>query len=149
MSDITKVITSNIQNKSIDSELLNYLNGRLLRYHNANKEIIDEYLYVKTKIDELESRLLSNLHYTLTILNNKYSGKVITARLKLPFAKNVNAKSKYPHFNIHIGKLSNYKLGIDDPQIKIDVENKIKEFINERFPFRVLIAENQEIEIKY
>ena len=95
MDNIKKVITSSIHNRSIESQLLAYLNGRLARYHNANKEIIDEYLYAKAKIDELENRLISNLHYKITLLNNKYSGKVINVRLILPFVKNENKNSIY------------------------------------------------------
>jgi hypothetical protein len=149
MEKAKKVITKSIHNKHIDEELIDYLSGRLEKFYTINKEAIDEYLYVKSKIDELKSRLPSNLHYKLTVLNSKYSGKVINVRLILPFVKNENKKSLYPYFNLHIGKLSNYKLGIDDPQVKIDVEVKIKEFINERYPFRVLLADNQEIELKY
>jgi hypothetical protein len=149
MDNIKKVITSSIQNRSIDSQLLAYLNGRLARYHNANKEIIDEYLYAKAKIDELENRLISNLHYKITLLNNKYSGKVINVRLILPFVKNENKNSIYPYFNLHIGKLSNYKLGLEDPQLTQDVESKIKDFISQRYPYRVKVAENQEIEFNY
>jgi hypothetical protein len=149
MDNIKKVITSSIQNRSIDSQLLAYLNGRLARYHNANKEIIDEYLYAKAKIDELENRLISNLHYKITLLNNKYSGKVVNVRLILPFVKNENKNSIYPYFNLHIGKLSNYKLGLEDPQLTLDVESKIKDFISQRYPYRVKVAENQEIEFNY
>ncbi len=149
MKEPKKIITEVFQKHPINEELIEFLKGRLENFHKTHKPIIDEYLYAKSKIEELESRLLSNLHYKITLLNNKYSGKVINIRLILPFVKNENKSSKYPYFNLHIGKLSNYKLGLEDPQITIDIENKIKEFIAERYPFRVLVADNQLIELKY
>jgi hypothetical protein len=149
MKEPKKIFTKGLQNHQINSELIEILNAKLGVNYSAYMHIIDKYLYEKSKIDELENRLTSNLHYKITLLNNKYSGKVINVRLILPFVKNENKNSIYPYFNLHIGKLSNYKLGLEDPQITIDVENKIKEFITQRYPFRVLVADNQEIGMKY
>ena len=102
---------------------------------------------MKSKIEELQYRL--DFQYRLTISNSKDSGMVINAKLKLPFVQKENSKSKYPFFNIHIGKLTNYKNGIKDPQVKIDAEKKIKIFIDKKYPFNILNIDYQLLEFNY
>ena len=140
-------IDNQFNNTSIHSQLLLLLKGRLQKYYNENKEVIDDYLYMKSKLEELEYRL--DFQYKTTISNSKTSGKVINAKVKLPFARNENTKSKYPFFNVHVGKLIDYKLGLKDPQVKIDAEQKIKEFIDRKYPFSILNAENQQLEFHF
>ena len=132
---------------SINSQHLEFLQAMFRTFHKENKELIDDYLYMKAKLSELESIL--NLNYKLTISNSKTSGKVINAQVKLPFARNENTKSKYPFFNVHVGKLIDYKLGLKDPQVKIDAEQKIKEFIDRKYPFSILNADNQQLEFHF
>jgi hypothetical protein len=131
----------------IHEQLLEYLQGRFNRYYETNKDIIDDYLYVKSKLEELGYRV--HLQYKLTVSNSNHSGKVINAKLKLPFVTNDNAKSKYPYFNVYIGKLADYKLGLNDPLVKIDAEKKLKEFIDLKYPFNILNFDYQQIIIKY
>jgi len=140
-------IEQGINTISLQNELLEFLKVRLERFHKENKDIIDDYLYMKSKVSELESIL--NLNYKLTISNSKTSGKVINAQVKLPFARNENTKSKYPFFNLHVGKLIDYKQGLKDPQVKIDAEQKIKEFIDRKYPFSILNADNQQLEFHF
>lgn len=134
-------------NNSIHSQLYALLEGRLNKFYKENKDLIDDYLYIKSKLAELEYRL--NPQYRLTISNSKNSGKVINAKLKLPFIQKENSKSKYPFFNIHIGKLADYKLGLEDPQLNIDALIKVKIYIDNKFPFSILNIDNQLVKYYY
>ncbi len=120
---------------------------RFNRFYELNKDVIEEYFYLKEKLVELDARL--NLKYTLTITNSITSGKLVNAKLKLPFAKNPNSKSKYPYFNIHVGKLTNYKRGLKDPQLKLDAEKKLREYIDKKYPFTIQTADNQQFVFLY
>ena len=95
---------------SIQTQLYEYLEAKLNSYYKQNKDLIEDYQYIKSKLEELEYRL--NPQYRLTISNSKNSGKVINAKLKLPFIQKESSKSKYPFYNIHIGKLADYKKGL-------------------------------------
>ena len=134
-------------NNSIHSQLYALLEGRLNKFYKENKDLIDDYLYIKSKLAELEYRL--NPQYRLTISNSKNSGKVINAKLKLPFIQKENSKSKYPFFNIHIGKLADYKLGLEDPQLNIDALKKVKIYIDNKFPFSILNTDNHLVKYYY
>jgi hypothetical protein len=125
----------------IYSELLNLLKGRLNRFYESNKDVIDDYLYMKNKLEELDYRL--NFHYKLNILNSKTSGQVINAKVKFPYISKEVEKSKYPYLNVHIGKLSDFKGGLNDPEVKIVATKKIKEYIDSKHPFSIVNAENQ------
>jgi len=131
----------------IHSQLYALLEGRLNKFYKENKDLIEDYQYIKSKLEELEYRL--NPQYRLTISNSKNSGKVINAKLKLPFIQKENSKSKYPFFNIHIGKLVDYKLGLDDPQLKSDALNKVKTYIDNKFPFSIINIDNQLVKYNY
>lgn len=131
----------------IHSQLYAVLEGKLNKFYKENKDVIDDYQYIKSKLEELEYRL--NPQYRLTITNNKNSGKVVNAKLKLPFIQKDSSKSKYPFFNIHIGKLADYKQGLEDPQLKIDADKKIRIYINNKFPFSILNIDNQLVEYSY
>jgi hypothetical protein len=139
-------IPQDLSNK-IHSQLYELLEGRLNKFYKENKDLIEDYQYIKSKLEELEYRL--NPQYRLTISNSKNSGKVINASLKLPFIQKENSKSKYPFFNIHIGKLADYKLGLDDPELKIEAEKRIKKYIDNKFPFSILSIDNQIVEYYY
>lgn len=130
-----------LSENSIHSELLRLLNGRLKRFYESNKDVIDDYLYMKSKLEELDYRM--NLHFKLNILNSKTSGQVINAKVKFPYITKEGGKSKYPYINVHIGKLSDFKGGLNDPEVKITALKKIKEYIDSKFPFTILNADNQ------
>jgi hypothetical protein len=132
---------------SIQTQLYEFLEAKLNLYYKQNKDLIEDYQYIKSKLEELEYRL--NPQYRLTITNNKNSGKVINAKLKLPFIQKENSKSKYPFFNIHIGKLADYKEGLEDPQLRSDALKKVKLFIDTKFPFSILSIDNQLVEYHY
>ena len=132
---------------NIHSELLNLFKGRLNRFYESNKDVIDDYLYMQSKLEELEYRL--NLNYKLNILNSKTSGQVINAKVKFPYISRETGKLKYPYLNVHIGKLSDFKGGINDPEVKISALKKIKEYIDSKYPFTVLSAENQTLTFYY
>lgn len=140
-------LPSQISNISINSQLLAYLEMRLNAFYKSNKGVIDDFIYMKERIVELESRL--NLNYKLTISNSKTSGKLVNAKLKLPFARNPNTKSKYPYFNIHIGKLANYKMGLKDPQLKLDAEKKLRDYIDKKYPFTIKMSDNHKFIFLY
>lgn len=136
-----------IRRRKIDSELINLFESEFENYIKKNKEVIQTYLYLKSKIEELKNRVI--LHYKLGILNSKSSGKTINAKLRLPFKKEIKGKEKASFINIHIGILSNYKEGLIDAQLKIDAEEKIKEYLDKKFPFTFLDADNQQVIIEY
>jgi hypothetical protein len=131
----------------IYSELLNLLKVRLNVFYESNKNVIDDYLYMKSKLEELEYRL--NFHYKLNILNSKTSGQVINAKVKFPYISNEDGKSKYPYLNVHIGKLSDFKGGVNDPEVKIKAAKKIKEYIDAKHPFTILSIDNQVITLYF
>lgn len=147
MEKINRIVPNAIRS-GVSETTVDILKNFLEAHYHKCKEDVDFYMYLKGKIEELETRLDSNLHFKLTLLNSKYSGKIINARIKLPFATGHNKKSKYNFFNIHVGKLSNYKLGLEDPQVKVDALRKIKEFIDEKYPFRLEIIDNQDVALK-
>ena len=132
---------------SIQTQLYEYLEAKLNSYYKQNKDLIEDYQYIKSKLEELEYRL--NPQYRLTISNSKNSGKVINAKLKLPFIQKENSKSKYPFYNVHIGKLADYKKGLEDPELKIEAEKRIKKYIQNKFPFSILSIDNQIVEYYY
>ena len=132
---------------SIQTQLYEFLEAKLNLYYKQNKDLIEDYQYIKSKLEELEYRL--NPHYRLTISNSKNSGKVINAKLKLPFIQKENSKSKYPFYNIHIGKLADYKKGLEDPELKIEAEKRVKKYIQNKFPFSILSIDNQIVEYYY
>jgi len=132
---------------SINSVLFDFLEMRYKHFYKANQDIIDDYLYMKEKLVELEARL--NLNYTLSVTNSKTSGKLVNAKLKLPYAKNTKNKSKYPYFNIHVGKLENYKKGLKDPLLLVDAEKKIMAFIDKKHPLHILGSDNQQLIFLY
>ena len=132
---------------SIQTQLYEYLEAKLNSYYKQNKDLIEDYQYIKSKLEELEYRL--NPQYRLTISNSKNSGKVINAKLKLPFIQKENSKSKYPFYNIHIGKLADYKKGLEDPELKIEAEKRVKKYIQNKFPFSILSIDNQIVEYYY
>ena len=132
---------------SIQTQLYEFLEAKLNLYYKQNKDLIEDYQYIKSKLEELEYRL--NPQYRLTISNSKNSGKVINAKLKLPFIQKENSKSKYPFYNIHIGKLADYKKGLEDPELKIEAEKRIKKYIQNKFPFSILSIDNHIVEYYY
>ena len=126
------------------TQLIDLFESRLKKYHQENKEVIDYYLYWTNKIIELKERLSPT--YKLNILNSKTSGKIVNAKVKWLFAENEN--TNYPYFNVHIGKLENYKKGLNDPQLLKDAKNKVVKFINTKFPPVIIDADNQAIKLK-
>jgi len=126
---------------ALGNYLVDDLKVMLDNYYNKNKEVIDNYLYMKSKIEEAEYRL--NIDYKLTISNTKTSGKIINAKVKLPFVSMEGKTSKYPFFNIHVAKLDSYKHGLKDPQVHKDAREKINTFIKKKFPFQIINADNQ------
>ena len=132
---------------SIQTQLYEFLEAKLNLYYKQNKELIEDYQYIKSKLEELEYRI--NPQYRLTISNSKNSGKVINAKLKLPFIQKENSKSKYPFYNVHIGKLADYKKGLEDPELKIDALKKVKIYIDNKFPFSILNIDNQLVKYNY
>lgn len=92
---------------------------------------INRYLYLKSKLEELEVR--KNLRIYYSISNTKTSGDVINAKIKWPYSIE-GRRSKF--FNIYVGKLSNFT-GVDDPIVKEIGKRKIKDLINREIPFEI------------
>ena len=136
-------ISVELSENGIHSQLLYLLKGRFEKFYQSNKEVIDDYFYMKSKLEELEYRL--NLDYKLSILNSKSSGQVINAKVKFPYIANEGNKPNYPYINVHIGKLSNFKGGLNDPEVEIIALRKIKEYIDSKYPLVILDSENQPI----
>lgn len=130
-------------NNTIHSELHLLLEVRLNRFYKENKNIIEDYQYMKAKLEELECRL--NLEFKLYILNSKTSGQIVNAKVKFPFTGENGAKSKYPYLNVHIGKLSDFKGGLNDPEIKKIALEKIKKYIDFKHPLVIQNTDNQSI----
>ena len=126
---------------NIHSELLNLFKARFEKFYQTNIEVIDGYLYMKSKLEELEYRL--HLHFKLNVLNSKTSGQIVNAKVKFPYIPNQEGKSKYPYLNVHIGKLSDFKGGLNDPEIKNIAVNKINEYIDFKYPFTILNSDNR------
>ena len=131
----------------ISEELRTHLQKELDNYFEENKEVIENYYRLKSAIEELDNRI--HLQYKFTILNSKSSGKILNAKLRLPFKVETKGKKRVSYLNVHIGKLSNYEQGISDPKAFTDAEEKIKMYLDKKFPFIILIADNQPITIGY
>lgn len=134
-----------LNNQRLDDNVsLDILETCFETYYKENKMIIDDYLYMKAKIEEFNER--KNIKYKLYILNNKTSGKVINAKIKLSNIEGSNAKNTF--FNIHIGRLDQYKKGLKDPLIDKEVRLKIKAFLDLKFPAILYDIENQLVTLK-
>lgn len=140
-------ISVELSENGIHSEILNLLKGRFEKFYQSNKEVIDDYFYMKSKLEELEYRL--NLDYKLNILNSKTSGQVINAKVKFPYTTNEGNKPNYPYINVHIGNLSNFKDGLNDPEVKIIALRKIKKYIDSKHPLVILDSDNQLIKFYF
>lgn len=140
-------IPQQLNETQLHTELKTFLEKKFEKFYKENKDTIDDYLYFKSKLEEIVNRL--HFDYKLTISNSKTSGKIINAKVKLPFVEIKNKKSKYPFFNLHIGKVSNYKNGLKDSQLLIDTEKKIKEYIDKKYPFSILNSDSQYINFHY
>ena len=136
-------ISQRLNESRLHNEIKNFLELKFDKYYKENKDTIDNYLYFKSKLEEMENRL--NLKHKLTVYNLGNSEQIVYVKVKLPFAFNKDDKSKYPFFNIYIGKLSNYKEGLEDLQLKKDVEEKIKEYVNSKYPFSIINSNNETI----
>jgi hypothetical protein len=136
-------IPNDLDGGGLHSQLLELLRVRFNKFYIKNQEIIDDYLYLKAKLDELEYRL--NFQYRLNVFNSKTSGKIISAKVKFPFMPQQDGKSNYPYFNLHIGKISDYKDGIDDPQVRVNAVAKIKSYIDSKYPFIIKNIDNQDV----
>ena len=134
-----------LNNQRLDDNVsLDILETCFETFYKENKGVIDDYNYMKSKIEELNER--KNIKYKLYILNNKTSGKVINARIKLSKTEGGNAKNTF--YNIHIGRLDQYKKGLKDPLIDKEVSLKIKEFLDLKFPAYFYDIYNQLVKLK-
>jgi hypothetical protein len=134
-----------LNNQRLDDNVsLDILETCFETYYKENKRIIDDYIYMKAKIEEFNER--KNIKYKLYILNNKTSGKVISARIKLSKTEGSTAKNTF--YNIHIGRLDQYKKGLKDPLIDKEVSLKIKEFLDFKFPANFYDTDNQLVTLK-
>ena len=75
----------------------------------------------------------------INVLNNKVSGKVVNAKLKWK----INQSAKASYYNIHIGKLSEYKKGLTDKQLVIDAKTKVDLFIASKLEIELKDTNNQ------
>jgi hypothetical protein len=140
-------IPQQLNETQLHTELKTFLEKKFEKFYKENKDTIDDYLYFKSKLEEIENRL--NFKYKITVYDSRNSGQIVNVKVKLPFALNKDDKSKYPFFNIHIGKLSNYKKGLEDEQLKKDVEVKIKEYIDSKYPLCIMNSNNQNLTFHY
>jgi hypothetical protein len=98
----------------------------------ANRKVVEDYLYLTNKIEEIEYRL--NPKYTLSVVNQKDIDKgYILAKVKWPYLFKGRIKSP-PYISVHLGSLKKYPKGIKDPQLLSSVTSKIQAYINEVAP---------------
>jgi len=98
----------------------------------ANRKVVEDYLYLTKKIEEIEYRL--NPKYTLSVVNQKDIDKgYILAKVKWPFLFKGRIKSP-PYISVHLGSLKKYPKGTKDPELLSIVSSKIQTYINEVAP---------------
>jgi hypothetical protein len=113
-------------------------------YNNAkHKEIIDTYLSYRDMINTLNKRL--DLHYTLSVSSDRGYGEFVVAKVKW---EQEGVKKKYPYYNVQIGYLKNFKKGLKDPQLILEADIKVKEFINKKFPIEIMNIDGEILKIK-
>ncbi len=98
----------------------------------TNRKLIEDYLYLTQKLEELNYRL--NPNYTLSVVNQKDIDKgYILAKLKWPYL--FKGRIKYPpYISIHLGSLGKYPKGIHDTTLLDEVYRKIQNYIDEVAP---------------
>ena len=129
----------------LDNTLIPYFEAMLNAHYNdsKNKEIIDSYLGLKQIINTLNKRL--DLHYTLSVTSDRGFGDFITAKVKW---EQEGVTKKYPYYNVHIGPMKNYEQGLNDPELKIDADRKVREYINKKFPITIRNIDGELINLK-
>lgn len=108
-----------------------------------HKEIIDTYLGYRDIINTLNKRL--DLHYTLSVSSDRGYGEFVVAKVKW---EQEGVKKKYPYYNVQIGYLKNFKKGLKDPQLILEADIKVKEFINKKFPIEIKNIDGEILKIK-
>lgn len=135
MKDYSKYIGifSNLATETIGNLMKEELKEFLESEENRN--IIEDYLYLTNKINEIDYRL--NPKYTLSVVNKKDIDKgYILAKVKWPFLFKGRIKSP-PYISVHIGSLKKYPKGIEDPELLNAVTRKIQDYINEVAPLEL------------
>lgn len=98
----------------------------------SNRKLIEDYLYLSQKLEELNYRL--NPNYTLSVVNQTDIDKgYILAKVKWPYL--FKGRIKYPpYISIHLGSLKKYPKGIQDTELLNEVSRKIQTYIDEVAP---------------
>jgi hypothetical protein len=164
MKDINKKIKgrkegSDISNSDLNEKIKGIINGTSIsglgiiipfieslknQLYNENKNIIDNYNSITDMLILMEERV-KKIQYTLHISKDRGYGEFACAKVK--FGKFNEETKKYPFYNVHIAKISYYKKGLEDEQLKIDAEKKIKDFVNKKFPLIIKTLDGFNIEI--
>ena len=97
-----------------------------------NRKVIEDYLYLTNKLEEINYRLKPN--YTLSVVNQTDIDKgYILAKVKWPYLFKGRIKSP-PYISIHLGSLKKYPKGIQDPELLSIIPSKIQSYIDEVAP---------------
>lgn len=100
--------------------------------HSNNRKVIEDYLYLTNKLEEINYRL--NPNYTLSVVNQTDIDKgYILAKVKWPYLFKGRIKSP-PYISIHLGSLKKYPKGIQDTELLSVIQSKIQSYINEVAP---------------
>ena len=123
-------VFSNTANETIGSLMEEEL--KKLLDHSNNRKVIEDYLYLTSKLEEINYRL--NPNYTLSVVNQTDNDKgYILAKVKWPYMFKGRIKSP-PYISIHLGSLKKYPKGIQDPELLSIIPSKIQSYINEVAP---------------
>jgi hypothetical protein len=125
-----KEIVNKILNESVE-DLYSKMQSHSDDIYNTHKRDIDNYHYIKDKIKEWEIR--NNPIFTLSIIKNRDSPPSLQAKVKwgLPF-KNKGVKS---WISVFIGSTKEFPLGLNTPNLKEIVKERIKEYFEKNMPF--------------
>jgi len=148
MSSKTKEIKRLIElatPSSLELHIIPFIQSFMDSHYNnpKHKEIIDTYLSYSDIINTLNKRL--DLHYTLSVSSDRGYGDFVVAKVKW---EQDGIKKKYPYYNVQIAYLKNFKKGLQDPQLLLEADKKVKEFINKKFPIVLKNIDGEILTIK-
>ena len=115
-----------------------------LRKRGLNSRPSDQISKQSNPLDHTLNKRL-DLHYTLSVSSDRGYGEFVVAKVKW---EQEGVKKKYPYYNVQIGYLKNFKKGLKDPQLILEADIKVKEFINKKFPIEIKNIDGEILKIK-
>jgi hypothetical protein len=134
---------------SIEGFIIPVLKASKNSFYDENKETIDTYNYINYVLNLLEER--NNIKYTLHLIKDRGYGENISAIVKWGDFDPI--KQKYPFYSVHICKADKYKGKsgnkdfLKNSELIAEVEVKIKDYINKKYPLIISTLDGEMLEL--